>query len=135
MALATSFQISADTTESAKIRGVGLALAMPSVGVSLKSVLSERRTVSVVIGSGIQAQLNFTGNSPNGGYYLLGAGRNDLVGLVRLGYGYVWNKNNFSYHVEAGLNLPVWSRELGGLAEIGKFFYLIPIGFGVHYNF
>lgn len=135
VALFASFQLRADTTASTKDYGVGLALALPAVGVALKAVLSDRHTVSAVIGNGFQAQINFTGKSPDGGYYLLGTGRDDNVGLIRIGYGHVWRSNNFSYHVEAALNVPVWRRELDGLGGLGDVVYIFPIGFGVYYHF
>jgi hypothetical protein len=113
----------------------GFALAMPSIGISLQSVLSEQHTVSAVLGNGLQVQANFTGESSEGSYYLLGAGRDDTIGLIRFGYGYVWEFARLSFHVEASLNLPVWDRELGGLADVGKVVYLFPIGAGVHYRF
>lgn len=134
-ALFTSIQASADTTATTKSFEIGFGLAVPAVGVSLKSVLSDRHTVSAVIGNGFQAQLNFTGNSSDGGYYLLGTGRNDSIGLIRIGYGRVWRKNNFSYHIEAALNVPVWRRESGALAELGTLVYYFPIGFAVYYHF
>ena len=67
---------------------VGLALAMPTAGLSFRSVVNERRTVVLVLGSGVQAQINFTGDHYAGGYYLLGIGRDSTIGLIRAGYGY-----------------------------------------------
>lgn len=116
--------------------GVGFALAMPALGVSFEAVLSESRTVSLVAGSGAQVQLNFTGQSPLGGYYLVGAGYDTVVGLVRLGYGYKWQFNAISVHAEAALNIPVVDDDLGeGLANLSKIVYAFPLGVGVSYRF
>ncbi len=130
-----SFQLKADATTPKKNYGVGLALALPAVGVSLKRVLSDRHTLSAVIGNGFQAQINFTGKSPGGRYFLLGTGRNDSIGLIRLGAGRVWRNDNFSYHIEAALNVPVWRRYSGGFAGLADVVYAFPIGFGVYYHF
>ena len=133
--LFTSFQLKADATTPRNNYEVGLALALPAMGVSLKRVLSDTHTLSAVIGNGFQAQINFTGKSPDGGYFLLGTGRNDSVGLVRIGAGRVWRKDNFSYHIEAALNVPVWRRNAGSFAGLGDLVYIFPIGFGVYYHF
>lgn len=124
-----------DTLDEQSNYRMGLALAMPTIGLSIQSVLSERLTVSAVAGYGFQAQLNFTGRSSDGSYFLLGAGRDDIIGLIRVGYGYVWELPRWSFHLEASLNIPVWDRELGGLADVVKVVYLFPIGAGVHYRF
>lgn len=114
---------------------VGFALASPSVGVSVRSLLRERRSVALVLGNGVQFQINFKRDDSVGGYYFLGVGRDDIVSLIRGGYGYRWQPNRFSFHIEAGLNLPVWSRRLDGFADLGRLAYFFPFGFGVHYRF
>lgn len=128
---------SIDSKPAAPSKGIdlGLALAMPSLPLSVQRIFSDSLTLAVVLGNGFQFQLNFTGTSPSGGYYFVGIGRDYTVGLVRGGYGYKWQHKRLSYHLEVGLNVPVWDRELEGLAAIGKIVYLFPIGFGVHYRF
>jgi len=114
---------------------VGLSLAMPTLGVSFQKVLSTDRTFLFTVGNGAQAQLNFTGDSHLGNYFLIGAGRDRNIGLVRLGYGRKWQVNAWSFHIEAAINAPVWDRDLGGLADLAKIVYFFPIGFGAHYGF
>ena len=114
---------------------LGLAFGSPAVGLSFRSVLSEGRTLGIIVGGGVQAQLNFTGDSADGGYYLVGTGVASTIGLVRFGYGYVWRAGDVTFHLEASLNIPVWAKELDGLAGLGNILYLTPLGLGVHYAF
>lgn len=121
----------ADSKHSRELH-VGLALALPTLGLSFQTVLSPSRTVALAVGNGAQIQVNFTGDSPLGRYFLLGIGRDYGAGLVRLGIGYKWRVEAWSFHVESSLNIPFWVRNDQGLATLG---YLWPLGFGVHYNF
>ena len=114
---------------------LGVAFAMPAVGVSLRKVFNDRYTGALVVGSGFQVQLNFTRGNPMQGYYLLGFGKNSDVELIRAGYGYKWKVNNFSIHLEATLNIPFFENDSEGLAGLGRVAYFFPLGVGVHYNF
>ena len=51
---------------------LGVAFAIPAVGVSLRKVFNDRYTGALVVGSGCQVQLNFTRGNPLQGLLLAG---------------------------------------------------------------
>lgn len=84
-------------------------------------------------GVSFQVQANRGANASRGGYFLLGAGNDDLISLVRAGYGYrVPLFERLHADLEVALNVPVRADDGLGLAGIG---YLFPFAASVRYLF
>ena len=119
--------------------GVGASLALPALGPSLFLDFGDRFSAVVATGAihgrapVVQAQLNYRREASRGGYWLVGAGIDELYYLARAGYGFAWQRGSFRLHLEASLNLP---QPVSGEAEgFEGLDYIFPIGLGIHYLF
>jgi len=120
--------------------GVGASMAVPAGGPSLLLGFDERFSTAITVGSlfhrppAVQVQVNYRREGSRGGYWLFGAGTDDLYYLGRVGYGFAWQRGPLRFHLEASLNLPQLIGD-GNDQWFTGLDYILPLGLGVHYVF
>ena len=118
--------------------GVGPAFAMPTPGVSLFGQLDDSRwSGTLLIGIGADARANYARGERLDRYWTFGASYVVDIGVVRAGYGRIWQRGPWRWHLEATLNVPFLIRDEPNLADaaIAAYTVIFPVGFGVHYVF